>query len=216
MNNQTLVHGGVWRDGCTATRIFDLCMRWGWWVPLHPDPCTFRKRAPVTNYWALDGTQSRRTFHEAFNKLKFSCAEYGSLLGCYAVTSGKAWPKFRRHYGSPKRRWPSTIRHKMTSKKARRFSATAVVISSLESLIVHEIERRLNTEWCDETARWAEKVWWENYYACFMEMPRFVKVTTGKAWKFPVRTEGVTAYILNKYIEGSLLYRVSVNLGLSF
>jgi hypothetical protein len=30
----------------------------------------------------------------------------------------------------------------------------------------------------------------------------------------PVRTEGVTAYILNEYIEGSLLYCVSVKLGL--
>jgi len=104
MNNQTLGHGGVWWGGCTATRVFGLCMKWGWLVPLHPDPCTSRKRAPITNYWALDGSQSRRSFHEAFNKLKFSSPEYGSLLECYAVTNGKAWPTFRRHYGYPKRR----------------------------------------------------------------------------------------------------------------
>jgi len=39
----------------------------------------------------------------------------------------------------------------------------------------------LNTEWFDEMARWAEKVWCENYCVCFMEMPWLMNVTTGNA-----------------------------------
>jgi hypothetical protein len=75
MNNQTLGHGGVWRGGCTATRILDLCVKWEWWVPLHPDPCTSRKRGSHCQFlgtgWAPEPQKRSRGFQ--WIKIFFPC-----------------------------------------------------------------------------------------------------------------------------------------------